>query len=82
MITTLLRVVVLAGVCTAVVGAQTTRRMKPHAEPVVFAAAGGLLMWGSSFADDYVHDELASQNVFFPEAAELREEGRHGLRRL
>lgn len=46
---------------------------------VVFAAAGGLLMWGSSFAADYVRDELASQNVFFPEAAELREEGREDL---
>ena len=33
---------------------------------VVFAAAGGLLMWGSNFAEDYVHDELASQNVVVP----------------
>ena len=33
---------------------------------MVFAAAGGLLTWGSNFADDYVHDELASQNVFSP----------------
>ena len=46
---------------------------------VVFAAAGGLLMWGSNFAEDYVHDELASQNVVFPEAAELRDEGRDDL---
>jgi hypothetical protein len=46
---------------------------------VVFAAAGGLLMWGSNFAEDYVHDELASQNITFPEAAELREEGRDDL---
>jgi len=23
---------------------------------IVFAAAGGLLTWGSNFADDYVHD--------------------------
>ena len=46
---------------------------------MVFAAAGGLLMWGSNFADDYVHDELASQNVFFPDEAALREEGRDDL---
>jgi hypothetical protein len=46
---------------------------------VVFATAGGLLMWGSNFADDYVHDELASQNVVFPDAASLREEGRDDL---
>jgi hypothetical protein len=46
---------------------------------IVFAAAGGLLMWGSNFAEDYVHDELASQNVTFPSADELREEGRDDL---
>jgi hypothetical protein len=46
---------------------------------VVFTAAGGLLMWGSNFADDYVHDELSSQNITFPSADELREEGRDDL---
>jgi hypothetical protein len=46
---------------------------------IVFAAAGGLLTWGADFADDYVHDELASQNVFFPDEASLREEGRDDL---
>jgi hypothetical protein len=46
---------------------------------VVFAAAGGLLMWGSNFAEDYVYDELASQNVVFPDEASLREEGRDDL---
>jgi len=46
---------------------------------IVFAAAGGLLNWGASFADDYVHDELASQKVFFPDEASLREEGRDDL---
>ena len=46
---------------------------------VVFAAAGALLMWGSNFAEDYVHDELASQNVVFPDADSLREEGRDDL---
>ena len=46
---------------------------------VVFAAAGGLLLWGSNFAEDYVHDELASQNVVFPDEASLRDEGRNDL---
>lgn len=46
---------------------------------IVFAAAGGLLLWGSNFAEDYVHDELSSQNVTFPSADELREEGRDDL---
>jgi hypothetical protein len=46
---------------------------------VVFAVAGGLLMWGANFAHDYVDDELSSQNVFFPSAAELQEEGRGDL---
>ncbi len=46
---------------------------------IVFAVAGGLLMWGSNFAKDYVHDELSSQKVFFPDAAALREEGRNDL---
>jgi hypothetical protein len=46
---------------------------------VVFAAAGGLLTWGSNFAEDYVHDELSSQHVVFPDAASLREDGRADL---
>jgi hypothetical protein len=46
---------------------------------MVFAAAGGLLTWGADFADDYVHAELAAQNVFFPDEASLREEGRDDL---
>jgi hypothetical protein len=46
---------------------------------VVFAAAGGLLTWGANFADDYVHDELATQKIFFPDEADLREEGRDDL---
>jgi hypothetical protein len=46
---------------------------------VVLAVAGGLLTWGSSFADDYVGDELRSQNIFFPDADALREEGRDDL---
>jgi hypothetical protein len=46
---------------------------------LVFAVAGGLLTWGASFANDYVHDELSSQNVFFPDEASLRDEGRDDL---
>jgi hypothetical protein len=46
---------------------------------IVFAAAGGLLMWGSNFAEDYVHDELSSQNVVFPDAASVRDDGRDDL---
>ena len=46
---------------------------------VVFAVAGGLLTWGATFANDYVHDELSSQRVFFPDEASLHEEGRDDL---
>ena len=46
---------------------------------VVFAVAGGLLIWGSSFADDYVGRELESQNIFFPEAESLEGQGRADL---
>lgn len=46
---------------------------------MVLAAAGGLLTWGSNFAGDYVHDELESQNIFFPDEASLVEEGRDDL---
>jgi hypothetical protein len=46
---------------------------------VVFVIAGGLLTWGANFSDDYVRQELASQNVFFPDADELRAEGRDDL---
>lgn len=41
--------------------------------------AGALLTWGSNFADDYVGDELSSQNIVFPPAAALEEEGRTDL---
>ena len=46
---------------------------------VVLLAAGGLLLWGNRFADDYVGRELSSQNVTFPDAAALEEEGRTDL---
>lgn len=46
---------------------------------IVLAAAGGLLRWGATFSDDYVHDELSSQNIFFPPEEALRAEGRDDL---
>ena len=44
-----------------------------------FAIAGGLLLWGNQFASDYVGDELSSQNITFPTAEALTEEGRTDL---
>jgi phage terminase Nu1 subunit (DNA packaging protein) len=46
---------------------------------LAFVVAGALLTWGSQFSADYVGDELASQNVTFPTAEELRAEGRDDL---
>jgi hypothetical protein len=46
---------------------------------VAFFVAGALLLWGSNFAADYVDDELSSQNIAFPPAAALEEEGRTDL---
>ena len=46
---------------------------------LVLVTAGALLTWGSNFADDYVTDELSSQNIFFPDQAALEEEGRTDL---
>jgi len=46
---------------------------------LAFVVAGGLLTWGATFSSDYVHDELAAQNVTFPTAEELRSEGRDDL---
>ena len=46
---------------------------------VVLFVAGALLTWGSNFAADYVDDELSSQNIAFPPAAALEEEGRTDL---
>ena len=46
---------------------------------VALVVAGSLLTWGSNFASDYVDDELSSQNITFPPAADLREEGRTDL---
>jgi hypothetical protein len=46
---------------------------------IVLAVAGALLTWGHNFATDYVHDELASQNITFPAADALTTEGRADL---
>jgi hypothetical protein len=45
----------------------------------VFAVAGGLLLWGANFSDDYVYDELTSQRITFPAEEALLEEGRDDL---
>lgn len=46
---------------------------------VALVVAGSLLTWGASFSEDYVSDELSSQNISFPPAAALEEEGRTDL---
>lgn len=49
------------------------------AAAVVLLVAGGLLTWGSTFADDYVSRELAAQKINFPPEEALLEEGRDDL---
>jgi hypothetical protein len=49
---------------------------------VVLAVAGGLLTWGSNFAQDYVDDELTAQAITFPPAEALQEDGRDDLVRF
>jgi hypothetical protein len=44
-----------------------------------FAVAGGMLAWGHNFSNDYVTKELSSQNITFPSAEALTEEGRTDL---
>ncbi len=46
---------------------------------LVLVSAGGLLTWGSNFAEDYVSDELTDQQIFFPDQASLEAEGRTDL---
>ncbi len=46
---------------------------------IAVLVAGALLTWGSNFAKDYVNDELSSQNIAFPPAAVLEEQGRTDL---
>ena len=45
----------------------------------VLATSAGLLRWGSSFSNNYVHDELSSQHIKFGDEASLRLEGRGDL---
>jgi hypothetical protein len=44
-----------------------------------FVVAGSLLAYGANFSDDYVHDELSSQNISFPDAESLNGQGRADL---
>ena len=39
---------------------------------IVLAVAGGLLMFGYSFANNYVHTQLAEQQITFPAAAAFK----------
>jgi hypothetical protein len=41
---------------------------------VVLAVAFALLLWGSTFAKDYVSDELSAQNISFPPAENMSDE--------
>jgi hypothetical protein len=38
---------------------------------VILLVAGGLLVWGHSFANSNVHNQLAQQQVFFPKQSEI-----------
>ena len=38
---------------------------------VILLAAGALLLWGNSFTNDQVHNQLAMQQVYFPTKAQL-----------
>ena len=49
---------------------------------VALVGAGSLLTWGANFSANYVADELTSQNIAFPPAAALEEEGRTDLLRF
>ena len=42
---------------------------------IVLLVAGGLLLYGSSFVKDQVHDQLAAQKIFFPPATSAAVKG-------
>ena len=44
---------------------------------IVLFVAGGLLTWGSRFANDYVGKELTAQNIVFPDQAALEDRRPH-----
>jgi hypothetical protein len=46
---------------------------------LALVVAGALLMWGANFSANYVDDELTAQNITFPPAEVLAEEGRDDL---
>jgi hypothetical protein len=46
---------------------------------IVLIVAGSLLAWGRNFATDYVHRELSSQHIAFPDKADLVTGGRQDL---
>jgi hypothetical protein len=46
---------------------------------LVLAVSGALLTWGNNFSEDYVRDELSSQQIFFNSAEALEAEGRTDL---
>lgn len=46
---------------------------------LVLTVSGALLSWGNGFAEEYVRDELSAQNISFPPAESLAEEGRDDL---
>lgn len=46
---------------------------------LVLAVSGALLTWGNNFSEDYVRDELSSQQIFFSDAESLEAEGRTDL---
>jgi len=46
---------------------------------IVLAVSAGLLTWGNRFSSNYVHKELSSQRISFPDAATLTTEGRLDL---
>jgi len=39
------------------------------AAAVLLAVAGGLLLWGSAYVHNTVHNQLAAQQIYFPPQA-------------
>ena len=47
---------------------------------VILAIAGSLLIWGSTYVHNTVHNQLAAQQVYFPPKGRLRPPPRPGPR--
>jgi hypothetical protein len=45
-----------------------------YANGIVLAVAFALLLWGSSFAKDYVSDELSAQDISFPSVENMSDD--------